>query len=175
MRTAASNTLTAMVFFAGFVTSCSQAENKSLTHKPNTAPAASQTAAPADSTTPRPIVSETAAPPVSRMKPLPPTGGDKPIEADFNGYDYSYKKDDTKTVATFGTKLLPWDSNVVTGAVRDIIGRSYGDEIDSVPHITGTGAAQTIRITGEKHKYIVVPIQEANGEIRSLIITRLTD
>lgn len=175
MRTAALYTVTASILFAGLVTSCSQAENKSSTVRPNTAPAASQTAAPPASTTPTPSVSETAAPPVSRTRPLPPAGGDKPIEAEFNGYTYSYKKDDTKTVATFGTKLLPWDRDVVAGAIRDIIDRSYGDKLDSVPHIAGTGAEQTIRIAGRNHKYVVVPIREPNGEIRTLIITQLTD
>jgi hypothetical protein len=76
-------------------------------------------------------------------------------------------------VATFGTKLLPWDRDVVAGAIRDIIDRSYGDKLDSVPHIEGTGAEQTIRIDGENHNYIIVPIREVNGQVRSLIITQL--
>ena len=63
----------------------------------------------------------------------------------------------------------------MAGAIRDIIDRSYGDKLNSVPHIVGTGAEQTIRIAGEKYEYVVVPIREANGEIRSLIITQLTD
>ncbi|HMJ07532.1 MAG TPA: hypothetical protein VK468_00915 [Pyrinomonadaceae bacterium] len=175
MRTSALYTVTASILFALLVTSCSQAENKSSTGKPNAAPTASQTAVPAASKTPTPFVSETAALPVSRIKPLPPTGGDKPIEAKFNGFAYSYKKDGTKTVATFGTKLLPWDRDVAAGAIRDIIDRSYGDKLDSVPQIAGTGAEQTIRIAGQKHEYVVVLIREANGEIRSLIITQLTD
>jgi hypothetical protein len=165
--------VTASILFAGLATSCSRAEDKSSTGKPNAAPTASQTAAPTAS--PTPSVSETAAQPVSSVKPVPPTGGDKPTAAEFNGYAYSYKKDDTKTVATFGTKLLPWDRDVVAGAIRDIIDRSYGDKLDSVPYITGTGAEQSIRIAGQKHKYVVVPIREANGDIRSLIITQLTD
>ena len=173
MGTAVLNTVTASILFAGLVTSCSQAENKNALPKPTVAP--TQTAAQAASPTPTPFVSETAAQPVSSFKPLPPTGGDKPIEAEFNGYAYSYKKDDTKTVATFGTKLLPWDRDVVAGAIRDIIDRSYSDKLDSVPRIAGTGAEQTIRIDGQKHKYVVVLIREANGEIRSLIITQLSD
>jgi hypothetical protein len=173
MKTRHLLSVTASMLIAGLVFCCSQPENKNATAKPNAAPTASQTGASPASTTPTPLVSETAAPTVSRNKPLPPTGGDKPVEAEFNGYAYSYKKDDTKTVATFGTKLLPWDRDVVAGAIRDIIDRSYGDKLDSVPHIEGTGAEQTIRIDGEKHKYIIVPIREMNGEVRSLIITQL--
>lgn len=118
-----------------------------------------------------PTVGQTNAP-VLRTKPLPPTGGDRPTEAEFNGYAYSYKKDGTKTVATYGEKLLPWDKDVVAGAIRDVIGRSYGDKLDSVPRLAGSGPEQTIRIDGQKHKYIVVIITERANEIRSLIITQ---
>jgi hypothetical protein len=175
MRTAAFYTFTASILFAGFVASCSQAVNKSSVNKPSSVPVASQTPAPAASTASTPFASQTPATPVSRTKPLPPAGGDKPVEAEFNGYAYSYKKDDTKTVATFGTKLLPWVRDVVAGAIRDIIDRSYGDKLDTVPHIAGTGDEQSIRIEGRKNKYVVVPIREPNGEIRSLIITQLAD
>jgi guanyl-specific ribonuclease Sa len=180
MRSAALYIVTASILFAGSATSCSQAEDKTAIAKPIAAPALtpaqaiSPTVAPTQtavqSTTP--FVSNTAPPPVSRGKNLPPEGGDIPTEAEFDGYPYSYKKDGEKTVATFGARLLPADSDVVAGAVRDVIYRSYGDKIDSAPYIEGTGAARTIRIAGSKHQYLVVPTAEPTGEIHSLIITR---
>lgn len=155
---------------AAFVISCSQAENKTALPKPTVAP--TQTAAPNLSTPVPPVVSNAAAPPpVSRLRHLPPEGGDKPTQAEVDGYAYSYKKDGEKTVATFGIKLLPW--GLVAGAIRDVIYRSYGDRVDSAPHIEGTGAERSIRITGKKHQYVVVPVRELTGEIDSLIITQL--
>lgn len=165
---------------AALVIGCSQAENKN--DRPEPTAASSQTAAatvsgqavstPA-SPTATPFLSNAAAPPVSSGRNLPPEGGDKPTKAEVDGYPYSYKKDGEKTVATFGAKLLPWDRDILAGAIRDIIYRSYGDRVDSAPHIEGTGSAQTIRIAGSKHQYVVVPVREPTGEIHSLIITRL--
>ena len=120
-----------------------------------------------------PSVSQTAAQPVSRVKPLPPEGGDRPTEGEFDGYSYSYKKDGEKTVATFNAKLLPSDRDIVADAIRDVIYRSYGDKVDSDPHMEGTGSARSIRIDGGKHQYLVVPSSEPTGEIHSLIITQL--
>ena len=177
MRTSAllsvTTPITTMLLTAALVISCSQAENKNTTAKPTVQP--TQTAAPNVSTpaspTATPIVSNAATPPVSRLRNLPPEGGDKPIAAEFDGYRYSYKKDGEKTVATFGAKLLPW--GLAAGAVRDVIARSYGDRVDSAPQIEGKGSAQTIRISGNKHQYIIVPVREPTGEVQSLIITRL--
>jgi len=157
------------------VTSCSQAENKNATAKPalaNAQTAASTAPTPA-SPTATPFVSNTAAPPVSRVNSVPPEGGDKPTKAEFDGYPYSYKKDGEKTVATFAPNLLPADRDIVASAIRDVIYRSYGDRVDSAPHIVGSGSARTIRIAGTKHQYVVVPSSEPTGEIHSLIITQL--
>jgi guanyl-specific ribonuclease Sa len=159
---------------------CSQAENKNALPKPTAAPtqtAAAPVSGAAVSTpaslTATPFVSNAAAPPVSRVKSLPPEGGDKPTQAEVGGYPYSYKKDGEKTVATFAPKLLPSDRDTVAGAIRDVIYRSYGDRVDSAPHIEGTGSARSIRINGRKHQYLVVPSSEPTGEIHSLIITQL--
>jgi hypothetical protein len=95
--------------------------------------------------------------------------------AEFNGYPYSYKKDGKKTVAIFDAKLLPWDSDLIAGAIRDVIDRSYGDKVDSAPRLVGSGAERSIRIASKKHEYVVVPIRESTGEARSLIITQLSD
>ena len=96
------------------------------------------------------------------------------MAAQFDGFPYSYKKDGTKTVATFGSKV-PGPGDDIVGAIRDIIERSYGDQANAAPRRVGVGAEQSIRIAGNKHQYVVVPIKEATGEIRSLIITQLTD
>src|SRR4051794_2241157 len=112
-----------LMLTAALVISCSQAENKNATAKPTVAP--TQTAVANVSTPAMPVVSNAGAPPVSRVKSLPPEGGDKPTNAEFKGYPYSYKKDGEKTVATFGPKLLPWDKDIVADAIRDVISRSY--------------------------------------------------
>jgi len=160
---------------AALVICCSQGENKNARPEPTVAPtqkAAATVATPASPTT-TPFVSNAAAPPVSRVKSLPPEGGDRPTEAEVDGYPYSYKKDGEKTVATFGAKLLPSDRDIVAGAIRDVIYRSYGDKVDPDPHMEGTGSARSIRIAGSKHQYLIVPISEPTGEIHSLIITQL--
>ena len=171
MRTRDPLSVTASMLTAALVICCSQAENKNATPQPTVAP--TQTAAQAASPTTTPFVSNGAPPPVSRVKSLPPEGGDRPTEAEFDGYSYSYKKDGEKTVATFNAKLLPADRDIVAGAIRDVIYRSYGDKVDSDPHMEGTGSARSIRIAGNKHRYLVVPSSEPTGEIHSLIITQL--
>jgi guanyl-specific ribonuclease Sa len=160
-----------MLLAAALVICCSQAEHKKATPVATATP--TQTVGPAASPTTTPVVSNAAAPPVLRVKGLPPEGGDKPTKAEVDGYTYSYKKDGEKTVATFGAKLLPSDRDIVAGAIRDVIYRSYGDKVDSAPHMEGTGSARSIRIAGSKHQYLVVPISEPTGEIHSLIITQL--
>lgn len=170
--------VTASILMAALAIGCSQAENKNAIAKPTVQPtqtAASNISTSASPTTPP--VSNTAvvsnAPPVSRGKGVPPEGGDIPRAAEVNGYPYSYKTDGGKTVATFSPKILPANRDLVTGAIRDIIYRSYGDKVNSDPRIEGKGASQTIRIDSSKHKYIVVPTSEPTGEIHSLIITQL--
>lgn len=96
-----------------------------------------------------------------------------PIPAEFNGHSYSYKKDATKTVATFVPKLLPAEN--LPGAVRHIIGRSYGDQVDSVPRLTGSGPARSIRVTGKAHEYVIVPITDQSGNLRAIIITQMNE
>src|SRR3954447_16882252 len=90
----------ASMLTASLVICCSQAENKNVAAKPTVAP--TQTAAAnvptLASPTTTPLVSNTsvsnaAAPPVSRVKSVPPEGGDIPRAAEFNGYPYSYKTD----------------------------------------------------------------------------------
>ncbi len=174
MRMSALFLITGSALTAALNISCSQTPNENATPKPNTAPTrsavrnlnpVSPTATPADGNTP--------AMPGSRLRNLPPEGGDKPTVAEFGGFSYSFKKDSEKTVATFAPKLLPWDKEIVDGAVRDVIYRSYGDRVDSAPRVEGTGSARTIRISGGKHQYTIVPVTEPSGEIHSLIITRL--
>ena len=159
---------------AALVISCSQAENKNALPKPTVAPtqtAVANVSTPASPTS-TPVVSNAAAPPVSRVKSLPPEGGDKPTAAEYNGYQYSFTKDGEKTVATFGPKPLPADKGIIVDAMRDVIFRSYGDKVDSAPRVEGTGAARSIHITGNKHEYVVVVGRDQpNGEIHSLIIT----
>ena len=155
------------------VISCSQTENKSVTDKPTAAPTQVASVSILASPSATPAITNAVVPPVSRVKSVPPEGGDKPTAAEVNGYPYSYKKDGEKTVATFSPKLLPADRDIVAGAIRDVIYRSYGDRVDSAPHIEGTGSAKTIRINGSKHQYLIVPTSEPTGEIHSLIITQL--
>jgi hypothetical protein len=177
MRISPLLSVTASILTATLVICCSQAENKNATPEPAVAPTqtAGQTASPTATTSVSnaAVVSNTSPPPASSLKSLPPEGGDKPTQAEVDGYAYSYKKDSEKTVATFGAKLLPWDRDIVAAAVRDIIYRSYGDSVDSALRIEGNGPVQTIRIAGSKYQYVVVPITEPTGEIHSLIITRL--
>lgn len=149
--------------------SCSQVENKNGTAVPNAAPAVQRTSEPVAS----PISTPSGPPPSSQVKSLPPEGGDVPRPAEFNGYSYAYKKDATKTVATFAAKLLPADNDLIFGAVRDVIARSYGDKVGSAPRLAGSGASQTLRIAGKKHEYVIVPVSDPNGKIRALIITQM--
>lgn len=155
---------------AMLVISCGSAATNSLPAKPNTA-----TPTPAATPTTAPSAGNTAPPPVSRVKSLPPEGGDKPTRAEFNGYTYSFKTDATKTVATFAPRLLPAQDDLLFGAVRDIISRSYGEKADAAPRLVGTGAEQSIRIAGKKYDYLIVPIRETTGEIQSLMVTQLRD
>ena len=116
--------LLSFVLTAALVTSCSQAENKNALPKPTVAP--TQTAA-ANVSTPAspnatPFVSNAAAPPRAGGGNPPPKGDEIPRAAEFDGYPYSYKKDDTKTVATFAPcsstlrvcKTCPPSSRVTT-------------------------------------------------------------
>jgi hypothetical protein len=112
-------------------------------------------------------------PPDSNVKSLPPSGGDIPRPGDIKGYKYTYKKDATKTVATFAGKLLPADNNLMLEAVRNVVERSYGDKIDSAPRITGSGPSRTMRVASKRHDYLIVIVGDENGEIRALIITQM--
>src|SRR5438045_2809832 len=97
--------VTATMLTAALVVCCSHAENKNAKPEPTAAP--TQTAAATASTSASPtttpfvsnsaVVSNAAPPPVSRVKSVPPEGGDRPTEAEFNGYPYSYKTDGEKT------------------------------------------------------------------------------
>lgn len=149
--------------------SCSPVEDKNAPPAPNTAPVVNRTAEPVSS----PVTTPSSPPPVSQVKSLPPEGGDVPRPAEFNGYSYTYKKDATKTVATFAAKLLPADNDLVFGAVRDVIARSYGDKVDTAPRLAGSGASQTLRIAGKKNEYVIVPVSDPSGKIRALIITQM--
>lgn len=155
---------------AALAISCSQAEYKNLPAKPSATP--TQTAPAGVSNTALPSTANTASPPMSGQRNLPPEGGDKPTSAEYSGYLYSYKKDGEKTIAAFEEKTLPWDTGVLSGAVRDVILRSYGDSVKADLRIEGTGPARTIRIAGSRYQYVIVPVSEANGAIRTLIITR---
>lgn len=157
------------ILAASLVLSCSQVENKNGTAVPNAAPAVQRTAEPVAS----PVTTPSGPPPVSQVKSLPPEGGDVPRPAEYDGYSYTYKKDATKTVATFVPKLLPADNGLIFGAVRDVIARSYDDKVDSAPRLAGSGASQTLRIAGKKHEYVIVQVSDPNGKIRALIITQM--
>ena len=164
MRIPALPSVTVSVLVAALVTNCTHA----------IAPTISKTEAPTVSPAAAPTVLQKAVPTISQANSvvLKPDVAD--VQAEFNGYAYSYKKDGAKTDAMFVKKFLPPDDKVVIAVIRDIIARSYGDKVDSPPRLEGSGAEQTIRIDGKTHAYIVVPIKENTGEIHSLIITRLT-
>ena len=158
------------VLIPALTTGCSQPANTSSPVKPVPSPslAASVTPAadPAASAAP-------AAPPLSNVKSLPPSGGDIPRPGEIKGYKYTYKKDETKTVATFAGKLLPGDNTLMLDAVRDIVEKSYGDKIDSAPRITGSGPSRTMRVASKKHDYLIVVVSDEHGEVRALIITQM--
>src|SRR5438128_218301 len=101
MRTRDLLSVTGSMLTATLIICCSQAENKKASAVATAAPTktAAQAAATLASPTATPFVSNAAAPPVSRVKSLPPEGGDKPTAAEVDGYSYSYKKDGEKTVA----------------------------------------------------------------------------
>jgi len=164
MRISALPLLTVSVLAAALITNCTRA----------IAPTISNTPAPTVSPNAGPTVLQTTAATISQGKSIALKPEDPDVEAEFNGYAYSYKKDGQKTVATFVKKLLPPDDKVVIGATWAVIERSYGDKADSAPRLEGTGAEQVIRVDGKKHGYIVVPIKETTGEIHSLIITQLS-
>ncbi len=159
------------ILAAALAMGCSPAENVNSTAKASVAPSPPRTPEAAAS----PATPPSGTLPVSQVKSLPPEGGDIPTKAEFDGYKYSYKTEATKTVATFSGKLLPSDRDIMFGAVRDVIARSYGDKVDSSPRLTGSGAGQSLRIAGKRHEYVVVPITDPNGEIRALIITQLSE
>ena len=172
MSTSATLSFIAWMFAMTLVISCSQSETKNTNAKPTVAPPKMAATAFVPVSSPAsPVIAN--APPVSRVKSLPPEGGDKPTQAETQGYTYSYKTDGAKTDAMFEARLLPADIDIVAGAIRDIIYRSYGDRVNSDPHIEGTGPARTIHIAGKKHQYLIVPVSEPTGEIHSLIITQM--
>jgi hypothetical protein len=172
MRTSTLLAVGGSIIAAILVADCSQPESKNSNAKPKPSPAISQTASqPTPAATP--FGSQTTAPPaISRSKPLPPTGGDKPTQAEFSGHAYSYKKDGKKTVAMFDPNPLSAGDDVV-GVIGDVIERSFADKVTAAPRRVGSGAEQGIRVDGEKHKYIIVPIKDPTGEIHSLIITQV--
>lgn len=138
----------------------------------------SETAKKAPAAKPSPLQSHSPTPtPIASAVAVSPNGAaaERDVQAEFRGYAYSYRKDGGKTVASFLKKPLPRDGDLVVGAVRDIIARSYGDTVDTHPRLVGSGAEQTIRVDTNAHRYIIVPIKSEAGEIHSLMITQLAD
>jgi hypothetical protein len=175
MRSLWSSTFTTAILVAVLLAGCSQPESRISVNKMNAAPNSQQTAVPAASATAMPPTSAATGLPAPRLRPLPPAGGDKPVDAEFNGYKYFYKRDDAKTVATFAARPLPLETELISGAVRDVVDRSYRDKLDVIPEISAAAAEETLRITGRKHNYILVLIRERQGEVRSLMITQLAN
>ena len=173
MRTWALLSIAASILAVLLVTSCSQSESKISNARPTATPTGSQASVPVTSRTSTPSVPQTPAPPFPQSRNLPPTAGDRPTAAEFKGYTYSYKKDGPKTDAIFGPRLLPPDRDLATGAVADVVERSYGDKVVEAPRLIGSGAERTVRVAGKKHQYLVVPVTEPTGEVHSLIITQL--
>lgn len=151
---------------------CSRAENKNVAPASNASPTVTRNVEPIAAS---PAATPTGPPPVSRVKSLPPEGGDIPRPGEFDGYAYTYKKDETKTVATFSGKLLPTERDIMLGAVRDVIARSYRDKVASDLRLTGSGAEQSLRIASKRYQYVIVPTRGEAGEIISLIITQLSE
>jgi hypothetical protein len=151
-----------LLLAAGFATSCSQPVGA-----PNTLP---KSPSPTASMTP---VSQTAAPSPSPTASTFARPQEEHGEAEVNGYHYSYKTDGLKIDVMFEKRPLPQNGDVVVSAIREIIGRSYGDKVAAVPQIVGSGSAQTIRVQGKSNTYLIVPVKSNNGDIRSLIITQL--
>lgn len=158
-----------LAFLTLFAVHCSQPGSNSSGARSNGV----QTASPSPEAAASPASTPPGPPPSSQVKSLPPEGGDVPRPAEFSGYPYTYKKDATKTVATFLPKLLPPEN--LSGAVRDIIARSYGDKVDSVPRLTGSGPARSMRIAGKGHEYVIVPVTDESGSIRAIIITQMDE
>jgi hypothetical protein len=156
--------LTISILSAAIVAGCSQ--------KANTISNASLSPATTLRPTPTPAGSPLDQAAVSPSKTVSSSVRERFSAASF---PYSCKNDGSKTVASFDKKILPRNGNVVVGAIRDVIGRCFGEEVDVPPHIAGVGAEQVIRVESRSHRYVIVPIKSDAGEIHSLIITQLTD
>lgn len=160
-----------LAIFSIVLLGCSRQEEPRAGEKPAVSPSVTASVVPLTSpTNAAPVAS-----PVSQVKSLPPEGGDIPRPGDIKGYRYTYKKDATKTVATFLGKLLPADNNLMIDAVRDVVERSYGDRINSSPRVTGSGPSRSMRVASKEHDYLIVVINNESGEIRALIITQMDD
>ncbi len=161
----------ASTLVAAITAGCSQPVNTNSSSKPAVSPSVAVSVTPvADPAASPPPVAQV---PTSNVKSLPPSGGDIPRPGQVKGYTYTYKKDETKTVATFAGKLLPADNNLMLDAVRDVVQRSYGDSVDSAPRITGSGPSRTVRVASKRHDYLIVVVNDEQGEVRALIITQM--
>jgi hypothetical protein len=154
-----------------FLSGCATADNTNTGPKAAVSPSlAAQGTPPMGAAT---LASTSSPPPVSQVKSLPPTGGDVPRPGEIKGYAYTYKKDETKTVATFTAKLLPADNNLMLEAVRDVVERSYGDKITAAPRITGSGPSRSMRVASKDFDYLIVLVTDEGKDIRALIITQM--
>lgn len=119
--------------------------------------------------------------PETRQNSTPSTDLPKTIEgevtSEYKGYPYRFKRDGNKTIALFVTRFLPRDDTIVTGAIRDVISRSYKDDATSAARLvdwnSGGTPTRAIRIDSKTSGYVVIPVKEDSGEIHSLVITQV--
>ena len=120
-----------------------------------------------------PLPSNTVVTEKATATPIPASSPSEEIKADYKGYPYSFKREGDKTVALFVTRFLPRDDTIVTGAIRDVISRSYKDDAGGAPRLVDWNASRAIRVDSKTKGYIVVPVKEDTGEIHSLVITQV--
>lgn len=97
-------------------------------------------------------------------------------KADYQGFSYTFKKEGEKSVALFLPRFLPRDDAIVTGAIKDVVRRSFKDDGLSNARLVDWNASgsptKAIRMDSKTNVYFTVLVKEDTGEVHSLVVTR---
>lgn len=92
----------------------------------------------------------------------------------YADYEFTYKKSGDQVVALFMSPMLPRNDSIVVSAARAVIESGYQEKTSGSPRLVTWSvqgkAVNAIKLLGERHSFVVVPIKEDTGEIHTLSI-----
>lgn len=90
----------------------------------------------------------------------------------YLGYEYILMNKDNKIVVTFPKRFLPRDDDIVVGAIKSVIAKSYNEILTdkSKATIEQRNGIGLIKLNGKKTNYYVQIIKEDTGEVHSFIL-----